>query len=87
VNVQTTQTRSQQRIDQLINAGRPLTDDESEELYRALHADYMRKWRAAKVKADQRSRDLLGCEPLRVRMRLLETLRGESAQPARYPRR
>ncbi len=40
-----TKTRSQQRLEQLINAGRPLTQAESDELYRALHADYMRKWR------------------------------------------
>jgi hypothetical protein len=42
-------TRSQQRLEELINAGRPLTEPEQDELYRALHADYMRKWRGAKA--------------------------------------
>jgi adenylate kinase len=54
MNVHTTLTRSQQRIDQLINCGRPLTEEESDELYRALHADYMRKWRIEKAKQLQR---------------------------------
>jgi adenylate kinase len=54
MNCETTFTRSQQRIAQLINIGRPLTEDESDELYRALHADYMRKWRAEKAKQLQR---------------------------------
>jgi hypothetical protein len=34
MNCETTFTRSQQRIAQLINIGRPLTEDESDELYR-----------------------------------------------------
>jgi DNA-binding Lrp family transcriptional regulator len=54
MNCETTFTRSQQRIAQLINIGRPLTEEESDELYRALHADYMRKWRAEKAKQLQR---------------------------------
>ena len=54
MNIETTQTRSQQRIQQLINIGRPLTEEESDELYRALHADYMRKWRAERAKILQR---------------------------------
>lgn len=49
-----TKTRSQQRIEQLVNAGRPLTDDESNDLYRALHADYMCKWRKARDEAENR---------------------------------
>lgn len=52
MNCHATLTRSQQRIAQLINIGRPLTDEESDELYRALHADYMRKWRLAKAEAE-----------------------------------
>lgn len=79
MNFQTTQTRSQQRIAQLINAGRPLTEEESEELYRALHADYMRKWRAARAKLESNRRDLMFSEPERARVRLLETLRAEAA--------
>jgi adenylate kinase len=54
MNCETTFTRSQQRIAQLINIGRPLTEEESDELYRALPADYMRKWRAEKAKQLQR---------------------------------
>jgi hypothetical protein len=54
MNMHATLTRSQQRIAQLINMGRPLTEEESEELYRALHADYMRKWRAEKLKRVKR---------------------------------
>jgi hypothetical protein len=51
MNIHATKTRSEQRIEQLINIGRPLSELEAEELYRALHADYMRKWRAAKAHA------------------------------------
>ncbi len=51
-------TRSQQRLEQLINAGRPLTKAESDELYRALHADYMRKWRLAKAENEITRYDL-----------------------------
>lgn len=47
-------TKAEQRIEQLINCGRPLTDEESDELYRALHADYMRKWRAERAKRARR---------------------------------
>lgn len=54
MNIQATKTRSEQRIEQLINCGRPLTDQESDELYRALHADYMRKWRMEKARRLQR---------------------------------
>jgi hypothetical protein len=48
-------TKAEQRIERLINLGRPLTQAESGELYRALHADYMRKWRKAKAEAAERS--------------------------------
>jgi hypothetical protein len=50
MNMEVTLTRAEQRIAQLINIGRPLTEEESDELYRALHADYMRKWRFEKAK-------------------------------------
>jgi hypothetical protein len=80
MNIQATKTRSEQRIEQLINAGRPLTDEESEELYRALHADYMCKWRAARAKAERRRYDLMASEPDQARMRLLESMRAEAAR-------
>ncbi len=54
----TTKTRSQQRIEQLINAGRPLTQAEGDELQRALHADYMRKWRLAMAENEVTRHDL-----------------------------
>lgn len=55
MNTEVTKTRSEQRIEQLINCGRPLTEEESNELYRALHADYMRKWRAEKARRARRA--------------------------------
>lgn len=76
--VETTKTRSEQRIEQLINIGRPLTDEESEELYRALHADYMRKWRTEKAKVEMRHLDLAASEPKEARLHLLETMRQEA---------
>lgn len=44
-------TKAEQRLEQLCNCGRPLTETESDELYRALHADYQRKWRQRKAAA------------------------------------
>lgn len=49
-----TRTKAEQRIEHLINIGRPLTDQESDELYRALHADYMRKWRQERARRAER---------------------------------
>lgn len=48
----------EQRIEYLIalSGERALTEAESDDLYRALHADYCRKWRAARKKADERRR-------------------------------
>ena len=51
-------TRSELRIAELINCGRPLTDEESDDLYRALHADYMRQWRLARAQTEAKRRDL-----------------------------
>lgn len=79
MNYQSTQTRSQQRIHQLINIGRPLTDEESDELYRALHADYMRKWRLARLENESAGRDLKNSVCLNAE--LLGKLREEAAQP------
>jgi class 3 adenylate cyclase len=56
-NYQVALTRSQQRIKHLIALKRPLTVEESEDLYRALHADYMRKWRLAKAEAEALKRE------------------------------
>lgn len=69
-----TLTRSQLRLGELINIGRPLTEDEQDELYRALHADYMRKWRLAKLDNEMQRHDLAvskpECETLLVKLRL-----------------
>lgn len=57
-------TRSQTRLEQLLSLKRPLDELEQEELYRALHADYMRQWRAKKaeggrfVEAEARKHEL-----------------------------
>lgn len=89
MNRETTKTRSEQRIEQLINCGRPLTDDESDELYRALHADYMRKWRQARADADarreeaaRRTHDIMRSE-MRRNDGLLEVVRREREQGLR----
>jgi hypothetical protein len=79
MNCETTFTRSQQRIAQLINIGRPLTDEESDELYRALHADYMRKWRKAKLTNERLRADLEMSAP--AKEVLLCKLRCEARQP------
>lgn len=47
-------TRSQTRLEQLLGLKRPLDELEQEELYRALHADYMRQWRAKKAEQMER---------------------------------
>lgn len=52
----TLKTKAEQRIEQLVNAGRPLTDAESDDLYRALHADYVRKWKKARAEKAERQR-------------------------------
>jgi adenylate kinase len=81
VNVHATLTRSQQRIAQLINAGRPLTEEESEELYRALHADYMRKWRAEKAKKLEREAGrFIQAESRKHELQLLMLARAEAME-------
>jgi hypothetical protein len=78
MSARTTLTRSQQRIEQLINIGRPLTEEESEELYRALHADYMRKWREAKAKTIQRQAGrFVQAESRKFELELLKRTRAE----------
>jgi ribosome-binding protein aMBF1 (putative translation factor) len=79
MNTETTLTRSQQRIAQLINCGRPLTEAESDELFRALHADYMRKWRLARSQNELKRQDLAASNTYQAH--LLDRLRMEAAQP------
>ncbi len=43
-----TKTRAEQRLEQFEQFKRPLTDDESTELHRSLHAVYVRNWRQAR---------------------------------------
>lgn len=75
---QVTKTRSEQRIEQLINCGRPLTDEESDELYRALHADYMRKWRQEKARRMERAAGrFIQAESRKHELELLHRARGE----------
>lgn len=81
MNTETTKTRSEQRIEQLINIGRPLTEEESDELYRALHADYMRKWRLAKAAAAERAwRQSMTAQQRKEEKRLLERVKQEAAR-------
>lgn len=77
-------TPSQQRMkDLLAITDRPLTDQESDDLYRALHADYMRKWRLAKRDNEAARMDLVASNVSDPH--LLDVLRLEAAQPERYP--
>lgn len=71
-------TRAEQRIHHLINIGRPLTEEESDELYRALHADYMRKWRQARAAAAVREiGPFIANQVRKEERRLLERVRQE----------
>jgi hypothetical protein len=55
MNAHITLTPSQQRMKRLLAiTDRPLTEEESDDLYRALHADYMRQWRLARSEQLQR---------------------------------
>lgn len=47
-----------ERIKHLVGLSRPLTDDEQAELYRALHANYMREWRAARIEREANAETL-----------------------------
>lgn len=71
-------TKAEQCIEQLINCGRPLTDEESDELYRALHADYMRLWRIDKAKRlEQEAGRSVQTESRKHELELLERARAE----------
>lgn len=67
-------TRAEQKLEWLESLGRPLTEDESEELRRCLHATYMGNWRASMV-AQHRAEELI----------LLEKLRAEALMPEWMP--
>lgn len=41
----TIKTRSEQTLEWLESLGRPLTDSESDQLKRSMHAIYMKNWR------------------------------------------
>lgn len=72
------QARSEQRIKHLVNLDRALTEEESDELYRALHADYMRKWRQHRAQQMQREMGRFAAErSLEERKRLLAEMRRE----------
>ena len=51
-------TKSEQRLRWFDSLTRPLTEDEQEEYYRALHANYMREWRAARVEREANAETL-----------------------------
>lgn len=72
-------TKSEQIIEQMVNAGRPLTDEESDDLYRALHADYMHKWRKARATraAERETGRFALSEHRRAELCILERARGE----------
>lgn len=50
-------TRSELALEHLESLKRPLTDEESDQLRRALHAVYIRGWRATKL-AQHRNEEL-----------------------------
>lgn len=78
MNYETTLTRSQQRIQQLVALKRPLTEEESDELYRALHADYMRKWRIERAKQVEREAGrFIQTESRKHELELLKRARSE----------
>lgn len=81
MNFEATKTRSEQRIAQLIAVtDRPLTEGESDELYRALHADYMRKWRIEKAKRLERQAGrFIQSESRKHELELLKRSRAEMA--------
>jgi len=48
-------TKAEQRLEYLESLRRPLTDAESEDLRRALHAVYLRNWKAKRKQAEIRA--------------------------------
>lgn len=68
MNARDYKTRSEQRVEQLEGLRRPLTDAESDELRRALHAVYVSNGRS-NVLAQQRNEELKLLEKLRIEAR------------------
>jgi hypothetical protein len=67
-------TKAEQRLDHLTNLKRPLTNAESEELRKAMHAVY----------CHDRRQSLIGMQRAEE-LRLLDKVRAEAAQPEWYP--
>ncbi len=69
-----TKTRAEQRLEHFEQIKRPLTDDESAELQRSLHAVYASNWRTA------RERKVLAAAR-REELKLLKRLEAEALLP------
>lgn len=70
----TFKTRAQQKLEWLENLQRPLTDQESDELRRSMHAVYCHN-RKARMLAKHREEELT----------LLKRVEAEARRPERYP--
>lgn len=68
-------TISEQKLEHLQSLKRPLSEEESDELRRAMHAVYCHERRLTML-AQNREEEL----------RLLERLREEASRPEKYPR-
>lgn len=68
------QTKAEQKLDYLKGLKRPLTDKESDELRRSMHAVYERERRLGMIVMNRREE-----------LELLDRLRAECVQPERYP--
>lgn len=64
-------TRSEQRLEQIKAINRPLTDEESDELRRSMHAVYMHERRHRMIQANRNEE-----------LALLERLRAEAQMPS-----
>jgi hypothetical protein len=67
-------TKAEQKLEYLKGLHRPLTDRESDELRRSMHAVYERERRLGLLAMNRREE-----------LELLDRLRAEAAQPERYP--
>lgn len=67
-------TKAEQRLEYLKSLKRPLSDKESDQLRRSMHAVYERERRLGMLAMHRREE-----------LKLLEQLRVEAAQPERYP--
>jgi len=81
VNAPFTMTRSQQRIEQLLALKRPLMAEEQDDLYKALHADYMWHWRQERAaKARRAAGRFVADEVRKEELRLLESVQREAGR-------